>query len=174
MWKWPLWLALDLHRDLPLRRSGLSRRQSRQSARRRMGAPSSSPPCAMVVMWTWVRGNALLVRKTQRDSIRTVDLIRMLEKSKPVRVAGTAIFLTNHPDTRTFVADAQPQAQQGAARARRGHVGQDRADASRPRLEALRDRIRSRPISPSHRAALRLHGEPANPLGTRVRCASRG
>jgi len=25
--------------------------------------------CAMVVMWTWVRGTELLARKTQRDSI---------------------------------------------------------------------------------------------------------
>ena len=54
---------------------------------------------AMVVMWTWVRGNALLVRKTQRDSVSTLDLIRMLEKSRPQRVSGTAIFLTNHADT---------------------------------------------------------------------------
>ncbi len=55
--------------------------------------------CSMIVMWTWVRGNKLLVRKTQRDSIPTIQLIRMLEKSKPQRVAGTAIFLTNHADT---------------------------------------------------------------------------
>ena len=55
--------------------------------------------CSMVVMWTWVRGNMLLVRKTQRDSISTAVLIGMLQKSKPTRVAGTAIFLTNHAET---------------------------------------------------------------------------
>jgi KUP system potassium uptake protein len=53
---------------------------------------------AMVVMWTWVRGADLLARKTRRDSILMQDLIRMLEKSKPIRVAGTAIFLTNTPE----------------------------------------------------------------------------
>ena len=45
-----------------------------------------------------MRGSALLSRKTQRDSIPLPDLIRMLDKSKPTRVAGTAIFLTSHPE----------------------------------------------------------------------------
>jgi len=50
------------------------------------------------VMWTWVRGTTLLTRKLRRDSIPTPDLIRMLEKSKPIRVPGTAIFLTSSPE----------------------------------------------------------------------------
>jgi KUP system potassium uptake protein len=54
--------------------------------------------CAMIVMWTWVRGTALLARKFRRDSIPTPDLIRMLEKSKPIRVAGTAVFLASSPE----------------------------------------------------------------------------
>jgi KUP system potassium uptake protein len=54
--------------------------------------------CAMVVMWTWVRGTALLTRKFRRDSIPVPDLIRMLEKSKPIRVAGTAVFLASSPE----------------------------------------------------------------------------
>ncbi len=49
----------------------------------------------MIVMWTFVRGNALLAEKMQRDSIPLRELIPMLEKSKPTRVPGTAIFLTN-------------------------------------------------------------------------------
>ncbi len=53
---------------------------------------------SMLLMWTWVRGSALLVAKTHRDSIATRDLIAMLEKSKPVRVPGTAIFLTSDCD----------------------------------------------------------------------------
>jgi KUP system potassium uptake protein len=54
--------------------------------------------CSMVVMWTWVRGTRLLTQKLRRDSIPTPDLIRMLEKSKPMRVAGTAVFLTSSPE----------------------------------------------------------------------------
>ncbi len=49
----------------------------------------------MIVMWTFVRGNTLLAEKMQRDSIPLRELIPMLEKSKPTRVPGTAIFLTN-------------------------------------------------------------------------------
>jgi len=52
----------------------------------------------MVMMWTWVRGTALLNAKSRRDSISLQDLIRMLEKSKPTRVKGTAIFLTSTPE----------------------------------------------------------------------------
>ncbi len=51
----------------------------------------------VVTMWTWLRGTKLLEGKTHRDSIPMPDLLRMLEKSKPTRVPGTAIFLTNDP-----------------------------------------------------------------------------
>lgn len=54
--------------------------------------------CVMIVMWTWVRGTRLLAEKTHRDSLPLMDLIHMLEKSKPTRVPGTAIFLTSDPN----------------------------------------------------------------------------
>jgi KUP system potassium uptake protein len=53
--------------------------------------------CAMIVMWTWMRGTRLLAEKTHRDSIPLRELIAMLEKSKPTRVPGTAVFLTSDP-----------------------------------------------------------------------------
>ena len=98
LWKWPLWAALSfiglfLVVDLAFLAANLVK------VIEGGWVPLLIAVCAMIVMWTWVRGNALLVRKTQRDSIKTVDLIRMLAKSKPTRVAGTAIFLTNHADT---------------------------------------------------------------------------
>jgi KUP system potassium uptake protein len=51
----------------------------------------------VVLMWTWLRGTKLLESKVHRDSIPMQDLIRMLEKSKPTRVPGTAVFLTSDP-----------------------------------------------------------------------------
>ena len=54
--------------------------------------------CSMIVMWTWVRGTTLLAEKTHRDSIPINELIAMLEKSKPTRVPGTAVFLTSDPN----------------------------------------------------------------------------
>lgn len=53
----------------------------------------------MIMMWTWVRGTRIVNEKSRRDSVPLTDLIKMLEKSKPVRVAGTAVFLTADPDT---------------------------------------------------------------------------
>ena len=50
-----------------------------------------------ILMWTWSRGSGILLARTHRDSIPMLDLIKMLEKSKPVRVQGTAVFLTNDP-----------------------------------------------------------------------------
>ncbi|HEY3622057.1 MAG TPA: potassium transporter Kup [Roseiarcus sp.] len=50
-----------------------------------------------ILMWTWSRGSVILQARTHRDSIPMLDLIKMLEKSKPVRVHGTAVFLTNDP-----------------------------------------------------------------------------
>ncbi|MGP0103924.1 potassium transporter Kup [Rhodoblastus sp.] len=61
-------------------------------------APLGLAGLSMIVMWTWVRGAELLARKTHRDSIPTADLIRMMAKSKPTRVPGTAVFLTGDPN----------------------------------------------------------------------------
>ncbi len=49
----------------------------------------------VLMMWTWLRGSYFLTSKTHRDSIPMRDLIRMLDKSKPTRVSGTAVFLTS-------------------------------------------------------------------------------
>ncbi|MBL8587558.1 MAG: potassium transporter Kup [Methylobacteriaceae bacterium] len=58
-------------------------------------APVLFGAAMIVTMWTWARGTRLLNQKTHRDSIPLADLSRMLEKSKPTRVPGTAIFLTS-------------------------------------------------------------------------------
>jgi KUP system potassium uptake protein len=97
-WHWPLWASLAfisvfLAVDLAFLTANLVKVVEGG------WVPLLLAGCSMVVMWTWVRGNALLALKTKRDSIPLLELIKMLEKSKPVRVAGTAIFLTNQPET---------------------------------------------------------------------------
>jgi KUP system potassium uptake protein len=52
----------------------------------------------ILLMWTWMRGTGIVARKERRDSLPVADLFRMLEKSKPVRVKGTAVFLTSDPE----------------------------------------------------------------------------
>jgi KUP system potassium uptake protein len=51
----------------------------------------------MTVMYTWRRGTRLLFEKTRKQEIPLNDLVRMLEKKPPIRVPGTAVFLTSTP-----------------------------------------------------------------------------
>jgi len=53
----------------------------------------------MTVMYTWRRGTRLLLEKTRKQEIPLNDLVRMLEKKPPVRVPGTAVFLTSTPES---------------------------------------------------------------------------
>ncbi len=47
------------------------------------------------VMTTWTRGTEIVAQKAHRDSLPLTDLITMLHRRPPHRVAGTAIFLTS-------------------------------------------------------------------------------
>ncbi|MCI0598316.1 MAG: potassium transporter Kup [Beijerinckiaceae bacterium] len=96
-WRWPVWLAAlfvsgFLAIDLAFFTANLAKILDGG------WVPLLLAGCAIVVMWTWVRGTVLLTQKFRRDSIPTPDLIKMLEKSKPIRVPGTAIFLTSSPE----------------------------------------------------------------------------
>src|SRR5260370_17129953 len=53
----------------------------------------------MIVMYTGRRGSRLLSEKTRRQEIPLHDLVRMLEKKPPIRVPGTAVFLTSTPES---------------------------------------------------------------------------
>jgi len=53
----------------------------------------------VVMMWTWTKGTGILIAKTRRTDVPLPDLVRMLAKSPPHRVKGTAVFLTSDPTT---------------------------------------------------------------------------
>jgi KUP system potassium uptake protein len=53
----------------------------------------------ILMMWSWVRGSAILFEKTRKADVPLVELIAMLAKSPPHKVKGTAVFLTSDPDT---------------------------------------------------------------------------
>ncbi|ACB94903.1 potassium transporter Kup [Beijerinckia indica] len=98
LWKWPLWGAIAfvsafLVIDVAFLAANLLKIVDGGWVPLLLGC------MVMVVMWTWVRGTKLLNAKSRRDSISLQDLIHMLEKSKPTRVKGTAIFLTSTPET---------------------------------------------------------------------------
>jgi KUP system potassium uptake protein len=95
-WDWPLWAALLLISaflvvDLAFLAANLMKVKDGG------WVPLALGGCAMIIMWTWTRGTRLLAEKTHRDSIPLRELIAMLEKSKPTRVPGTAVFLTSDP-----------------------------------------------------------------------------
>ncbi len=51
-----------------------------------------------VVMWTWVRGYDLLSKKIRREDTDLAWLARKLEAKPPLRVPGTAVFLSADTD----------------------------------------------------------------------------
>jgi len=96
LWKWPLWAALALTGafisiDIAFFIANLYKVMDGGWVPLTLGA------IMFVLMWSWSRGSAILLTRTHRDAIPMLDLIKMLDKSKPVRVPGTAVFLTNDP-----------------------------------------------------------------------------
>jgi KUP system potassium uptake protein len=96
LWHWPLWGALALicgflSIDISFFIANLYKVLDGGWVPLLLGSAT------FVAMWTWSRGSAILSSKTHRDSIPMADLIKMLEKSRPVRVPGTAVFLTSDP-----------------------------------------------------------------------------
>ncbi len=94
LWRWPLWaagllIAGFLSIDLGFFFANLNKVFDGGYVPLLLGSAS------FVVMWTWSRGSQILIEKTHRDSIPMAQLLKMLEKSKPTRVPGTAVFLTN-------------------------------------------------------------------------------
>jgi KUP system potassium uptake protein len=51
----------------------------------------------IMIMWTWVRGTAVLARKDLQSEIPLVDILRSLERKMPPAIPGTAVFLTVNP-----------------------------------------------------------------------------
>ena len=52
----------------------------------------------MVLMYTWRRGSRILFDKTRKSEVPLKSLVGSLEKKPPLRVPGTAVFLTGDPD----------------------------------------------------------------------------
>ena len=120
--------------------------------------------CSMVLMWTWVRGQRAVVAQdaTRLDPARRSPAHARKIQADAGRGHGD---LPDEPSGgRAVLAHAQPQAQQGAARARAHHVRADGGHAARAGGQTLRDRGFVGELYARY-PALRLYGEPAHPLG---------
>lgn len=51
-----------------------------------------------LIMWTWLKGSKILLQRSRGADADLDWLIRKLEAKPPVRVPGTAVFLTSHVD----------------------------------------------------------------------------
>ncbi len=97
-WKWPVWAAAALMAPfllIDLIFLGANMVKLFEGGYVPLGIGAAF----MVSMWTWTRGSAILLAKTRRDDIPVLELIAMLHKKPPHKVAGTAVFLTGAPET---------------------------------------------------------------------------
>ena len=97
-WRWPLWAAAALMFpflviDLVFLGANMMKILSGGYV------PLMFAAVVMLVMYTWVRGTALLSAKSRRTDMPLMQIIEILEKKPPVRVPGTAVFLTSDPET---------------------------------------------------------------------------
>ncbi len=97
VWKWPLWAATLV--IVPL----LIIEQAFFTANILKVFEGGWLPLLMatvlfVMMWTWVRGYDLLSKKIRREDTDLAWLARKLEAKPPIRVPGTAVFLSADTD----------------------------------------------------------------------------
>jgi KUP system potassium uptake protein len=59
--------------------------------------PLASGAVIFVLLATWKRGRELLAARTQSESIPLDPFLKRLEQDPPLRVPGTAVFLSPHP-----------------------------------------------------------------------------
>ena len=97
VWKWPIWVAVAIVAPfLSMEIIFLSANLLKVFDGGYL--PLTLAACVATCMWTWVRGSELVFEKSHRENIQLNDLIKMLGKSHPVRVGGTAVFLTSDPE----------------------------------------------------------------------------
>lgn len=97
-WKWSLWLTLAvmlpfLLLDLAFLGANFPKIVTGGYVPIILGA------VLITIMWTWVKGTAILFDKTRKSDVPLAELVAMLAKSPPHQVKGTAVFLTSDPDT---------------------------------------------------------------------------
>ncbi|MFC3179835.1 potassium transporter Kup [Cypionkella sinensis] len=97
-WKWPLWgVVAVLLPIFSIELMFLSANLIKLPDGGYVPVLMAATSCFLI--WTWVRGTAHVQRKAHDSAVELTKLIKMLEKSHPIEVPGTAVFLTQDPDT---------------------------------------------------------------------------
>ncbi|HZL31393.1 MAG TPA: potassium transporter Kup [Pseudolabrys sp.] len=97
VWNWPLAAALALM--LPFLFIDLTFLSANMLKIAEGGwMPLALGAVVMTIMYTWRRGSRLLAQKTRKLETPLGFLVANLEKKPPMRVPGTAVFLTSDPE----------------------------------------------------------------------------
>ncbi len=96
-WKWPLWLVLLVMVPIMVV-EGLFLSANLIKLPDGGYVPVLMALTMCFLIWTWVRGTAHVQRKANDSAVPLVKLVAMLDKSQPIQVPGTAVFLTQDPD----------------------------------------------------------------------------
>ncbi len=96
-WHWPLWAASLLM--LPFLAIDLIFLGANMLKVVEGGyVPLCIAGLVVLIMWTWVKGTALLTAKEQSSEVPMDLILRQLDKKPLPMIAGTAIFLTSNPE----------------------------------------------------------------------------
>ena len=96
-WHWPLWAASLLM--LPFLAIDLVFLGANMLKVVEGGyVPLGIAGLVVLVMWTWVKGTALLTAKEQSSEVPMDLILRQLDKKPLPVIPGTAVFLTSNPD----------------------------------------------------------------------------
>jgi KUP system potassium uptake protein len=96
-WKWPLWqVSLIMIPILLLESLFLGANVLKVADGGYVPILIAATMC--ILIWTWVKGTRYVQSKAHANSIALSSFIKMLTKSKPIGVPGTAVFLTSDPD----------------------------------------------------------------------------
>lgn len=96
-WKWPIWAVAGIM--IPIFGIELLFLSANLIKLPEGGyVPVLMAAFSCILIWTWVRGTAYVKRKAHDSAVTLTKLIEMLQKSHPIEVPGTAIFLTQDSD----------------------------------------------------------------------------
>jgi len=97
-WKWPLWAAVVVIAPiLIIEMFFLAANGLKVIDGGYVPILMALTMCGLI--WTWVRGTKHVQQKAHETAVSLTNLIKMLGKSHPTVVPGTAVFLTSDPDT---------------------------------------------------------------------------
>ena len=138
LWRWPLWAALALTGaflsiDVAFFIANLYKVVDGGWVPLTLGA------AMFILMWTWSRGSAILLARTHRDFDPDARPDQDARKVEAGQGSGNGGFPHQRSDLRPVVVDAQSQAQQSAARARRALERAHRDDPARAARQSIRN-----------------------------------